>query len=187
MAQFLTPEIQLRYGPFVAWGTSSGLSCELTQILYLPVATMYVHYRYREPWCGQGKFVWNRSSRFLNSRPNATKRIGGMKIRIDSHNSERAAGEGKLGRGTVARRGSTPTTTIRLDPEDIAKARFYAEQKGLKYQTYLKMLIHQALQQEEFQGDSSVQRGEKDPAKSPKASRSQRSGLATKTVKKKRD
>src|ERR1700683_4276822 len=100
---------------------------------------------------------------------------------------ERAAAEGKLGRGTVARRGNTPTTTIRLDPEDIAKARFYAEQKGLKYQTYLKMLIHQALQQEEFQGDSSIQHGEKHPAKSPKASRSRRSGLATKTVKKKRD
>jgi hypothetical protein len=42
---------------------------------------------------------------------------------------ERAAAEGKLGRGTVARRGNTPTTTIRLDPEDIAKARFHAERK----------------------------------------------------------
>src|ERR1700722_18941872 len=61
---------------------------------------------------------------------------------------ERAAAEGKLGRGTVARRGNTPTTTIRLDPEDIAKARFHAAQKGLKYQTYLKMLIHEALEKE---------------------------------------
>ena len=44
---------------------------------------------------------------------------------------KRAAAEGKLGRGTVARRGSTPTTTIRLDPEDIARARFHAERRGL--------------------------------------------------------
>jgi predicted DNA binding CopG/RHH family protein len=64
---------------------------------------------------------------------------------------ERAVVEGKLGRGTVARRGNTPTTTIRLDPEDIAKARFHAERKGLKYQTYLKMLIRQALNLEDLQ------------------------------------
>jgi predicted DNA binding CopG/RHH family protein len=70
---------------------------------------------------------------------------------------ERAAAEGKLERGTVARRGNTPTTTIRLDPEDIARARFHAERKGLKYQTYLKMLIHQALRQEESQSGSSIQ------------------------------
>lgn len=58
---------------------------------------------------------------------------------------EKAAEAGMLGRGTVARRGSTPTTTIRLDLADIAKARAQAEQKGLRYQTYLKMLIHEAL------------------------------------------
>jgi predicted DNA binding CopG/RHH family protein len=38
-----------------------------------------------------------------------------------------------------------PTTTIRLDPEDISLARVQAEKRGLKYQTYLKMLIHEAL------------------------------------------
>jgi len=58
---------------------------------------------------------------------------------------EKAAEAGTLGRGTVARRGNTPTTTIRLDPADIAKARAQAEQKGLRYQTYLKMLIREAL------------------------------------------
>jgi predicted DNA binding CopG/RHH family protein len=63
---------------------------------------------------------------------------------------ERAAAEGKLKRGTVARRGNTPTTTIRLDPDDISKARSLAAQRGLKYQTYLKMLIHEALQKEEI-------------------------------------
>lgn len=36
---------------------------------------------------------------------------------------QQAATDGQLGHGTVARRGKTPTTTIRLDPEDISKAR----------------------------------------------------------------
>ena len=63
---------------------------------------------------------------------------------------EKAAAEGTLGRGTVVRKGNTPTTTIRLDPDDIAKARTHAERKGLRYQTYLKMLIHEALRQEEL-------------------------------------
>jgi predicted DNA binding CopG/RHH family protein len=58
---------------------------------------------------------------------------------------ERAAAEGKLGHGTVARKGITPTTTIRLAPEDILLARTQAERRGLRYQTYLKMVIHEAL------------------------------------------
>lgn len=62
---------------------------------------------------------------------------------------EKAAANGTLGRGTAARKGATPTTTIRLDPEDVAKARTQAERHGLRYQTYLKMLIHQALHQAE--------------------------------------
>lgn len=59
---------------------------------------------------------------------------------------EKAAEAGVLGHGTAARKGSTPTTTIRLDPEDIAKARVQAERRGLRYQTYLKMLIHEGLE-----------------------------------------
>src|SRR5271168_2218349 len=78
---------------------------------------------------------------------------------------KRAAVEGKLGRGTVARRGNTPTTTIRLDPEDIAKARSHAERKGLKYQTYLKMLIHQALREEELQSGQPLQQGDRKMSK----------------------
>jgi predicted DNA binding CopG/RHH family protein len=58
---------------------------------------------------------------------------------------EQAAKEGRLGRGTAARLGGIPTTTIRLDPEDIALAREQASKRGLKYQTYLKMLVHEAL------------------------------------------
>lgn len=73
---------------------------------------------------------------------------------------ETAAKEGRLRRGGVQRLlaergiplqqpGPTPTTTIRLDPEDIAKARVQAEERGLRYQTYLKMIIHEALRDAE--------------------------------------
>jgi predicted DNA binding CopG/RHH family protein len=65
---------------------------------------------------------------------------------------KRAQAEGRLGIGTAKRRlleqKQTPSTSIRLDPADIAKARVVAERKGLKYQTYLKMLIHEALEKE---------------------------------------
>ena len=60
-----------------------------------------------------------------------------------------AAAAGRLGRGTVARKGPTPTTTIRLDSEDILRAREQAERRGLRYQTYLKMLLREALLAEE--------------------------------------
>ena len=69
---------------------------------------------------------------------------------------EKAAKEGRLGRGGIRRLFAekgipfkepkpTPTTTIRLDPDDIAKARVQAAERGLRYQTYLKMIIHEAL------------------------------------------
>lgn len=69
----------------------------------------------------------------------------------------KAAQEGRLKRGGVRRllaeRGlplpspsqPLPTTTIRLDPDDINKARVQAAKRGLRYQTYLKMIIHEAL------------------------------------------
>ena len=77
---------------------------------------------------------------------------------------QKAAKEGRLGRGGIRRLfaengipfpepqktpSPTPTTTIRLDPEDIAKARIQAAKRGLRYQTYLKMIIHEALQEVE--------------------------------------
>jgi predicted DNA binding CopG/RHH family protein len=68
-----------------------------------------------------------------------------------AHAFEEAAAAGTLGRGTAARKGNTPTTTIRLDREDIGRARMQAELRGLKYQTYLKMLIHNALRQTELE------------------------------------
>jgi predicted DNA binding CopG/RHH family protein len=63
---------------------------------------------------------------------------------------KRAAVEGRLGVGTAKRRAQTPTTSIRLDPADISRARVAAEKRGLKYQTYLKMLIHEALEKEQL-------------------------------------
>jgi hypothetical protein len=50
------------------------------------------------------------------------------------------------------RAGSTPTVSIRIDPDDITRARSLAAKKGLRYQTYLKMLLHEALQREERTG-----------------------------------
>ena len=44
---------------------------------------------------------------------------------------------------------STPTVSIGIDPEDIQRARSLAAKKGLRYQTYLKMLLHEALEHEE--------------------------------------
>lgn len=67
---------------------------------------------------------------------------------------EEAKAAGKLGKGSVARVarervGASPTITIRLAEEDLTRARALAAEKGLRYQTYLKMLLHQALNSEE--------------------------------------
>lgn len=70
---------------------------------------------------------------------------------------EQAKAAGKLGKGTVARvaskrasqTGASPTITIRLAEDDLARARTFAADKGLRYQTYLKMLLHEALKSEE--------------------------------------
>jgi len=48
-------------------------------------------------------------------------------------------------RRSCTHQGKTPTTTIRLDPTDIERAKLQAQERGLKYQTYLKMLIHESL------------------------------------------
>ena len=61
---------------------------------------------------------------------------------------EQAAKDGTLGRGTLARRAQTAATSIRLDTADIELAKSIAEKRGLRYQTYLKMIIHQHLLQE---------------------------------------
>ena len=70
---------------------------------------------------------------------------------------EQAKAVGKLGKGTVARAarerasqaGPSPTITIRLAEDDLTRARTFTAETGLRYQTYLKMLLHQALNSEE--------------------------------------
>jgi predicted DNA binding CopG/RHH family protein len=67
---------------------------------------------------------------------------------------EDARAKGTIGSGTVARlaqerAGASPTITIRIAESDLARARAFAAEKGLRYQTYLKMLLHQALSAEE--------------------------------------
>jgi predicted DNA binding CopG/RHH family protein len=62
---------------------------------------------------------------------------------------KKGTAEGRVGIGTVAKRAALPSTTIRLDPDDIAKARVQAAERGLRYQTYLKMIIHEALRASE--------------------------------------
>ncbi len=66
-----------------------------------------------------------------------------------------AAAAGTLGHGRAAKRapgqpaGSSPTLTIRVPDADIRRAREIAARKGLRYQTYLRMLIHEGLEREE--------------------------------------
>jgi predicted DNA binding CopG/RHH family protein len=69
----------------------------------------------------------------------------------DSHPDEtlamfrQAATDGTLGRSTLSRRSRTAATSIRLDTADIELAKAQADKRGIRYQTYLKMLIHQGL------------------------------------------
>ena len=69
---------------------------------------------------------------------------------------EQAKAAGKLGKGTVARvareRVAKPELANdhnRLAEDDLTRATTFAAEKGLRYQTYLKMLLHQALNSEE--------------------------------------
>jgi predicted DNA binding CopG/RHH family protein len=45
--------------------------------------------------------------------------------------------------------GASETVTIRIPPEELARARTLAAKRGIPYQTYLKMLLHEALDAEE--------------------------------------
>jgi len=58
-----------------------------------------------------------------------------------------------LKQGTVQRRpGETRIVTMRLPVRDLEAAQELAERKGLPYQTYVKMLLHQALEKERVAG-----------------------------------
>jgi predicted DNA binding CopG/RHH family protein len=56
--------------------------------------------------------------------------------------------EGRTGRGNLMRKALAADTAIELDAEDLSKAQAVAARKGMPYQTYLKQLIHDALEKE---------------------------------------
>ncbi len=60
----------------------------------------------------------------------------------------RAIQEGRATRGAMMRRGLVRTPSIEIDPEDFSQAQALAEKKGIRYQTYLRILIHEALERE---------------------------------------
>jgi predicted DNA binding CopG/RHH family protein len=45
--------------------------------------------------------------------------------------------------------GASETVTIRIANDELTRARRLAAKRGLRYQTYLKMLLHEALDNEE--------------------------------------
>ena len=65
---------------------------------------------------------------------------------------EKAMAEGRLAPDDI----NLPFVSLDLDPEDIAKARIQAAERGLRYQTYLKMIIHEALRAAEKPHESSA-------------------------------
>ena len=44
--------------------------------------------------------------------------------------------------------GASQTVTIRIPPEELTRARTLAAKRGLRYRTYLKMLLHEAIEKE---------------------------------------
>jgi predicted DNA binding CopG/RHH family protein len=45
--------------------------------------------------------------------------------------------------------GAGETATLRLHPEELARAREFAAKRGLSYQAYMETLVHEALNHEE--------------------------------------
>ncbi|MGP8244615.1 MAG: CopG family antitoxin [Bryobacteraceae bacterium] len=63
---------------------------------------------------------------------------------------EKAAKEGRILRGLPGR-GATRSVTIRLAMKDVETAQTLAAKMGLPYQTYIKTVLHQALERERNQ------------------------------------
>ncbi|MGA2249928.1 hypothetical protein [Terracidiphilus sp.] len=62
---------------------------------------------------------------------------------------KKATKEGRVGIGTAAKHIASRSTSMRIPNNDIAIAEKQAAERGLRYQTYLKMIIHEALLAEE--------------------------------------
>lgn len=61
---------------------------------------------------------------------------------------EQAAKAGTLGRGRALSRAQAADAIVQLDAEDATKAQAVAARKGMSYQAYVKMLVHEALEKE---------------------------------------
>jgi hypothetical protein len=70
--------------------------------------------------------------------------------RAKNAGSSRAKGKASvmLEAAGLMRRSPGVPISIRVSPEDLNKAREIARRKGLGYQTYLKMVLHEALERE---------------------------------------
>ena len=55
-------------------------------------------------------------------------------------------------RQVLAERAASKTIAIRMPVADIERARMLSARKGLGYQTYMKMLLHEALEREGKRG-----------------------------------
>jgi predicted DNA binding CopG/RHH family protein len=62
---------------------------------------------------------------------------------------ELAASEGRLGHGRAKQRVLAARGLLQLESEDAERARRQAKGRGMEYQEYLKMVLHQALLIEE--------------------------------------
>jgi predicted DNA binding CopG/RHH family protein len=76
--------------------------------------------------------------------------------RWDEHRAELEQNLGHAIRGTAQRlvreARASKNITIRMPLADLERARRLSTRKGLAYQTYLKMLLHEALEREEKAG-----------------------------------
>lgn len=62
---------------------------------------------------------------------------------------ELAAREGRLGHGRAMKRVLAARGLLQLEPEDAERGRNLAKSRGMEYQAYLSMVLHQALLVEE--------------------------------------
>lgn len=75
---------------------------------------------------------------------------------------ELAKAEGRLGHGPVVQRTDLTTpVTLRISQGDLAAARAQSKEKGVGYQTYMKMLLHEALSKNQKETVSPSRRGQR--------------------------
>lgn len=70
----------------------------------------------------------------------------GNKIAVDVEAAVRAGEDVQAVPAPLARATGAKNITIRLSLDDLSRARQLAQRRGLRYQTYVKMLLHQALE-----------------------------------------